>query len=239
MISCVMPTADRHQFLPLAYRCFQQQTYPNRELVILDNGVDRCGRIVAGWADPRVRYYQCSSEPSMGALRNMVVDLANGPLIANWDDDDYSAPERLAFQELLLKGHEVSGFNEMYFVDQRRASPVVWAYHAGDDHYAVGTSLMFAKDLWRARGFDEVKGDRFPIKERGEPVDVGEDNAFIDGRDVATASTLKTLIMVARIHPGGTARQINAGPQWIVQESPALIAKVKACLSSPVSAARR
>ena len=38
LVSCVMPTADRRQWVPQAIRNFQQQNYPNRELLIVDDG---------------------------------------------------------------------------------------------------------------------------------------------------------------------------------------------------------
>ena len=40
LVSCIMPTADRRRFVPLAIQNFLQQDYPNRELVILDDGQD-------------------------------------------------------------------------------------------------------------------------------------------------------------------------------------------------------
>jgi len=41
LISCIMPTYNRRPFLPLALRCFLDQDYPNKELIIVDDGEDR------------------------------------------------------------------------------------------------------------------------------------------------------------------------------------------------------
>jgi len=40
LVSCIMPTADRRVFVPQAIRYFLRQHYPNRELIIIDDGVD-------------------------------------------------------------------------------------------------------------------------------------------------------------------------------------------------------
>jgi len=42
MVSCIIPTADRRDCVPAGDTEFSQQDYPNRELVILDDGrIDR------------------------------------------------------------------------------------------------------------------------------------------------------------------------------------------------------
>ena len=38
MVSCIMPTNNRRAFLPLALRNFSYQDYPNKELLIIDDG---------------------------------------------------------------------------------------------------------------------------------------------------------------------------------------------------------
>ena len=42
LVSCVMPTANRRPYVAQAIRYFQRQDYPNKELVILDDGEDTC-----------------------------------------------------------------------------------------------------------------------------------------------------------------------------------------------------
>ncbi len=38
LVSCVMATGNRTRFIPQALRCFLRQTYPNRELLVIDDG---------------------------------------------------------------------------------------------------------------------------------------------------------------------------------------------------------
>ena len=58
LVSCVMPTADRRLFVPLAIRNFQSQDYTNKELVIVDDGADCVADLVP--EDPQIRYVRLS-----------------------------------------------------------------------------------------------------------------------------------------------------------------------------------
>src|SRR5262249_52104675 len=40
LVSCIMPTFNRRQYVTEALRSFQQQDYPNRELIVVDDGSD-------------------------------------------------------------------------------------------------------------------------------------------------------------------------------------------------------
>ena len=52
LVSCVMPTHNRRDFILTAIDCFLNQTYPEKELVIVDDGSDRVKDIIP--ADPRI-----------------------------------------------------------------------------------------------------------------------------------------------------------------------------------------
>ena len=54
LVSCIMPSANRRGFVPLAIRGFQAQEYPNKELIIVDDGEDAVRDLVPD--DDRVRY---------------------------------------------------------------------------------------------------------------------------------------------------------------------------------------
>lgn len=43
LISCVLPTYNRRRFIPLAPQCFLSQDYPDKELLLLDDGTDPVG----------------------------------------------------------------------------------------------------------------------------------------------------------------------------------------------------
>ena len=109
-VSCLMVTADRPILAQRAILAYQQQTYPDKELVVLDNGEAPIQHLLADLPDKEVRYQYVEKEPGtwIGALRNQSLDLATGDLIVpQWDDDDWSHPERLDRQVAFLQRHEL------------------------------------------------------------------------------------------------------------------------------------
>src|SRR5690606_21807539 len=50
LVSCIMPTYNRRAFAPLALEYFRRQTYPDRELIVVDDGSDPVGDVVDSWA---------------------------------------------------------------------------------------------------------------------------------------------------------------------------------------------
>ena len=102
LVSCLMVTADRGALAARAVRCFARQTYPNRELVVLDDGREEIGPVMsahaAGTPVRHVRIDPAAPRLALGALRNRGLEAARGELVAQWDDDDWYHPERLAEQ---------------------------------------------------------------------------------------------------------------------------------------------
>jgi glycosyltransferase involved in cell wall biosynthesis/GT2 family glycosyltransferase len=123
LVSCVMVTRDRPGFVLQSIRYFLRQDYPNCELIILDDGPgdlsDRIG------SDPRIRYVKLPRTMSIGAKRNRGCELARGSLIAQWDDDDWYAPDRISLQvePLLAGGADITGLQAGVFFDLPR-----WAF---------------------------------------------------------------------------------------------------------------
>jgi len=100
-VSCIMPTgADRRHFLPQAVRCFLRQDYPDRELVIVDDGGDSAAALLP--TDERIVYLHLAGRHSAGHKRNLAVERSRGEIIVHWDDDDGSAEDRLTHQVQLL-----------------------------------------------------------------------------------------------------------------------------------------
>ncbi|MES4905914.1 MULTISPECIES: glycosyltransferase [unclassified Streptomyces] len=99
-VSCLMVTKDRLPLARRAIRCFLAQTYTRAELVVVDDGAD--GALedhVRGLADERIRLHRLPPEGrTLGELRNIAVDLATGPYVCQWDDDDLYDPERIEVQ---------------------------------------------------------------------------------------------------------------------------------------------
>lgn len=96
MVSCIMPTRNRPEYVLQSVRYFQRQNYPERELIIIDDGAPGLAEQMPD--DPRIRYQHHSQQRSIGAKRNHACALASGEYIAHWDDDDWYSPDRLSAQ---------------------------------------------------------------------------------------------------------------------------------------------
>jgi glycosyltransferase involved in cell wall biosynthesis len=102
-ISCLMPTRNRRRFVPQAVKYFLQQDYPEKELIVVDDGEDMIRDLLP--EDSRIRYIALSSPLTIGMKRNIAAALATGDIFCHWDDDDYFGSQRLRQQAFpLLSG---------------------------------------------------------------------------------------------------------------------------------------
>lgn len=98
LVSCLMLTGkcpERYPLARVAIKCFLDQTWQNKELVIINHG-----KTPLATGDPRIIEVMTEKGPgvALGDLRNMSLDNAHGTWCAQWDDDDWSHPTRLAQQ---------------------------------------------------------------------------------------------------------------------------------------------
>jgi len=110
LISCVMVTADRHKFCSRAIAAFVSQSYSNKELVILDNGAAPMEELLRDVPDDQIvyRYATFSEETTLGDIRNESLDMVRGDIVVpQWDDDDWSARDRLERQFTILSDRGV------------------------------------------------------------------------------------------------------------------------------------
>lgn len=190
-------TRDRRQWLPKAIQSFQRQTYRKRELLILADGESVSDLVPKN--DPAIRLLHIAEHYTIGQKRNFGSEQARGSIIATWDDDDYSAPERLADQVARLEasGLSVTGYHSMRFTDGVQS----WRFEGPDD-FAIGTSLCYAKRWWADHPFPSLQ--------------VGEDSDFRTTAKSAgqLVSVDANELMVATIHPGNTEPRDLTGPNW-------------------------
>ncbi len=117
LVSCIMPTFNRRRFVQHAMQLFQRQDYPNRELIIVDDGSDAIGDLVDGQAG--IHYVRLLHRTSIGAKRNLACQHATGELIAHWDDDDWYSPDRLRYQvaPILAGKADITGLENAFVLE--------------------------------------------------------------------------------------------------------------------------
>lgn len=200
MISCVMPTYARRAFIKAAIKCYQEQTYPDRELIILDDGEDKVRDLIP--ADPTIRYYELPIKYNTGDKRNMVNSMAKGEIIAHFDDDDWSSPTRLEHQVSLLdQDHTLTGYKTTLFWDviDKRA----YYFKSRIPNCVYGCTITYYKSYWESNHFASTR--------------TGSDFKFVMDTIDKVACSPETTYVVSRIH----ATNISEKPHFPVD--PAVI----------------
>lgn len=92
--------------LTQALRSIIWQTYPNWELILLDDGSDDgSAESIRAFDDPRIHLYRDSCCRGLPHRLNQGVAIASGELVARMDADDISFPERFERQVDYLMTH--------------------------------------------------------------------------------------------------------------------------------------
>jgi len=164
LVSCIMPTKNRREFVAQALYYFEKQDYPNKELIVVDDGDDLVVDLVSQHA--HVRYLAPQYAHTVGVKRNIACEAAHGEIICHWDDDDWYPSTRLSYQvaPLLTGEADITGLHFQAVLDLQQmrgwrcadiASPTV-----GVDGMHYGTAI-YRKQLWMnyARFQDSAKGD--------------------------------------------------------------------------------
>ncbi len=105
-----MVTRNRARLSERAVKCFTDQSWKNKELVIIDDGTEDYEPMLAPYREYFTIRYEKLPEVDgrlVGELRNLSIDFAEGEYCAQWDDDDWYHPERIERQMApLLRGSE-------------------------------------------------------------------------------------------------------------------------------------
>jgi glycosyltransferase involved in cell wall biosynthesis len=225
LVSCLMPTADRRAFLPLAIETFLRQDYANRELIIVDDGRDAVGDLVP--ADPRIRYERAPRFSSLGAKRNHACRLARGQILVHWDDDDWSSPARLSLQigALQAAGADLCGLARLWYYDPVRDEAWRYRYPIGRDGWVSGNTFCFRRAFWERHHFPELT--------------IGEDTRWVrEARGARVLALEQDDFFVARLHSSNTSPKQTRGAYWTRADTAAVQALLGADLPSFAGRAR-
>lgn len=94
--SIIIPTYNRATFIGVTLDSVLAQTYPNLEILVVDDGSkDNTAEVVGRYADPRLRYYP-KENGERGVARNYGLARAIGTYVLFLDSDDRFHPNHLA-----------------------------------------------------------------------------------------------------------------------------------------------
>jgi len=106
LVTAIMPTY-RECFARYAIKLFKEQSYPNKELIIVNQGFFSLRRFIRN--DCSIKEVQVSPYANVGAMYNVGLDYAQGEYIVRVDDDDWYHPDRIKLQvQALRTGHWIA-----------------------------------------------------------------------------------------------------------------------------------
>lgn len=164
-VSCIMPTANRPNFVLLAINYFLNQNYRNAELIIIDDGKESMQSLIPN--HHRVKYFYTAPIGSIGKKRNYACEKSSGEVIMHWDDDDFYAQGWITRQLIAMEESkaDIVGLNRIMLF-----SPLInkyWEYFDPDKDrpWISGATMAYRKSFWENHKFNDIN--------------VGEDYDFI------------------------------------------------------------
>ncbi|HEV2246245.1 MAG TPA: glycosyltransferase family 2 protein [Terriglobia bacterium] len=119
LVSVIIPAYNAQRFLPMTLSSARAQTYPNIEIIVVDDGsTDATPEIAeaAARADKRVRVIH-QRNAGVAAARNRGIAEARGEYVAPLDADDIWHPRNIALQvEALSAAGPGAGLSYAWFV---------------------------------------------------------------------------------------------------------------------------
>lgn len=210
LVSCIMPTFNRPEFITNAIHQFFHQNYPNKELIIVDDGQKSIADLVPD--SVLIKYLRLDRKQDLGTKRNLACEAAKGEIIIHLDDDDYYAPDWLLKQVsfLIEKKLDITGLATPVFY--HKAKDHFWQYVYPDKKplWVYGATLCYTKNFWRNNPF--------------QPISHGEDNAFVWSRNAANILAHDAVTSyLGLIHNHNTSQKQLKDKRWHKLENSELV----------------
>jgi glycosyltransferase involved in cell wall biosynthesis len=149
LVSILVPTYNRPEYLRRAVESCLVQTYPHWEAIITDNSTnDDSVRMASKWTDPRIRFFSNHGNIGPVASANRAVSLATGKYIKLLMDDDLFKPRCLELMVKALEENPSAGIAmaPMDLIDEsdRRIFPTFYVFRKMHYRYRyqVGDGLI-------------------------------------------------------------------------------------------------
>lgn len=218
LVVAVCLTKNRPDMLGRALESFEVQTYKRKRLLIYDTAS-------RPWEKHRgigVQVWRAdSAHLSVGMLRNEANEFAaknlEADLIAHWDDDDWSHPERLSEQVRLIQatGADCVGYEHLLFWHAPAGEAFV--YFSNFPNRVCGTSMLYRRWAWEARQFPNLTVGEDAAWQRGLRVRGVSSFPEVDfsgaPRMIASIHGRNTNTAYPRLLKGGNA-QFQRAPEW-------------------------
>ena len=107
LVSVIMPSWNTADLIGESIRSVQAQTYPDWELIIVDDcSTDDTAAVVAAFDDERIRFFENETNSGAALSRNRGLREARGEWIAFLDSDDLWMPDKLEKQIAFMRAND-------------------------------------------------------------------------------------------------------------------------------------
>jgi len=178
LFSLVMPAYNCEKYIRQAIESILQQTYPNWELLIADDGSsDSTKRIIDSCDDPRIKKHHNPQNQGYLKTCNKLFQMCQGDLLAFQDADDYSDPGRLQHYLDYFRQNPESGFcgTDYYLVNAEGkilnhtsfpGEHSLFVNSFPDQFPLIGAALCVKKEVYQTVGgyneyFDRIGSEDF------------------------------------------------------------------------------
>jgi glycosyltransferase involved in cell wall biosynthesis len=164
LVSCVVATGDRPHFMAQLIRYFLRQTWPAKELIVVDSGRESVEHLCAGMPD--VHHLRASAGTTLAERLNLGLESSRGTILQKLDDDDYYHREFLdrAVSTLIRSGTNSIVAWDCFHVVLKGEARLRFSGHG----WAAGGTLCFPRELWeRIRFRGGAPSDYFFINDSG------------------------------------------------------------------------
>lgn len=140
------------------YKVFEAQTYPHRDLWILDDGTPRPSSFFTQLAkkDPRVHYRHATGRQCVGYKRNALIQQSTGSVIVHFDDDDWYCPTYIESMVARLVAADADLVKLANWNSRREKDGARWTEHSPGDPWGYGFSYVYRRYVATRIRFPEV-----------------------------------------------------------------------------------
>lgn len=175
MITVIIPTYKRAQFIERAIDSVLNQTYNDFEIIVVDDNNPKTEerkaleeKMQKYLNNDKVIFVQHEKNKNGAAARNTALKIAKGNYITFLDDDDYYMPRRLeVLKETLDKDKEFDAvYSSCITIKKSKISEINYATKNGEfskdllmqkSFFSTGSNLFFRANILRElNGFDET-----------------------------------------------------------------------------------
>jgi glycosyltransferase involved in cell wall biosynthesis len=156
-VSVILTTRDRPRLLQIALGCYTHQTYPHRELVVVDDGSHWPADSEAV-AEAGGRLIRVEPGTPLGTKLNRGVEVSHGALCQKMDDDDWYGPDFL--QHMVKAWRKSQRYLSLPVIMGGSPHPVFdlnrWEIRTPPPGGVAGGTLLFARQVWEQRPFRPI-----------------------------------------------------------------------------------